>query len=345
MYFSPGKKQNDSVANMNIFLTYDYELFFGKPAGSLEKSILYPSQLLMDLAEKHGIGMTYFVDVGYLLRLEKFKTEFPQLQQEYEQVVEQLKTLQKKENALQLHIHPHWEKSWYDGKEWIMVVDDCYKLTDFQDDEILEIVTRYKQKLEAISEKPVQGFRAGGWCLQPFDRIRPAFIKNNIRFDSTVYPGAYFETEHYFYDFRTAPGDKGHYRFEDDLCKENEQGFFTEYPIASWKYNPLFYWQLYGWGRLRPDRHKMIGDGMFIPQPGKKYTNLTRSGWNHVSCDGYYASVLKKVTKTYAAKGRTDLVVIGHPKSMTRFGLEKLDAYIAYAKKNQHKFRTFDDLI
>ena len=320
----------------------DYELFFGKPAGSAEKCILEPTNLLIELAQKHKIGITYFVDVGYLIQLEKQMNDFPELKQTYLEVTGQLKNLLSKGNDVQLHIHPHWEKSYYDGKEWVMIVDECYKLTDFSGEEITEIVSRYKKKLENIIDRKVNAFRAGGWCLQPFSKVKTALKNAGIRYDSSVFQGGYFKTEHYYFDFRNAPM-KGCYNFEDDLCEEEEQGSFTEYPIGGWKYNPLFYWRLYIKGRLRPDLHKMIGDGMFIPQPGRKYKNLVSSNWNHVSCDGYFASKLTKITNYYSKKERSDLVIIGHPKGMTKYSLLKIDEFIGQAKK-EHNFKTFNDL-
>lgn len=327
---------------MNLFLTYDYELFFGKPAGSVEKCIIEPTNKLIALAEKHRIGFTYFVDVGYLIALEKYMKEFPALTSDYELVVNQIHRLLSLGNDVQLHIHPHWEASYYDGKEWVMLVDGYYKLSDFSDEDAQKIITTYKATLEEIINRKVHSFRAGGWCLQPFSQVKDVFKNEGIKFDSTVFQGGYFETKHYYFDFRNAP-NKGKYRFEDDLCVENDSGYFTEYPIGGWYYNPLFYWNLYVRGRLNPKDHKMIGDGNYVPQPGRKWKNLTQPNWNHVSSDGYFTQKLKKITKSYAKKGRTDMVIIGHPKCLTNYGLQKLDEYIAFAKK-KHRFKTFIDL-
>jgi hypothetical protein len=318
---------------MKVHITFDYELFFGQPTGSVEKCILEPTEELIRIAEKHKVGFTYFVDVGYLIALERFMKDHPNLEKDYTNIINQLRRLIAKGNDIQLHIHPHWEKANYNGKDWMIDAAGNYKLDDFSDDEIARIVKTYKTKLEDVSQKQTPLYRAGGWCLQPFSRVKEIFKQNNINIDSTVFQGGYYETEHYYFDFRNAPM-KGKYNFEDDLCKEDENGFFTEYPIGGWKYNPLFYWNLYIRGRLNPKAHKMIGDGNFIPQPGRKWKNLTSSNWNHVSCDGYFASKLKKVTSHYHKKGRTNLVIIGHPKSQTEFSFKKLDDFLSWAKHN-----------
>ena len=320
----------------------DYELFFGETPGSVEKCLLYPTDKLCEICRKHNVRMTFFVDVGYLISLEKFKNKYPELEQDYLQVTTHLKALEQEGHAIQLHIHPHWEASFYDGQKWNMVVDNHYKLTDFSDDEILEIFKRYKEKLSEFTHQPLNSFRAGGWCIQPFERIKPAFEANGIQFDSSVFSGGYFETKHYFFDFRKAPY-KGRYQFEDDVCVETQGGKFTELPIGGWRYSPLFYWKLYALGRINPAAHKFIGDGSFVPQPGRKMQHLRKSSWNHVSCDGYFTQKLKKITKRFSKEGRSDLVIIGHPKSATAYSIKKLEKYIAKHKHN-YSFLTFNDL-
>lgn len=305
--------------------------------------MIEPTNRLMEISRRYGVGMTYFVDVGYLLALERAIPDFPQLKNDYDKVVAQLQQMMQKGDDVQLHIHPHWEKSIFTGTEWDVRVDGAYKLADFPQHEIEEIVVRYKAKLEEIIQREVTAFRAGGWCLQPFSLVKDVFERVGIRMDSTVYPGGYFESDHYYYDFRTAPKEKGCYRFKDDLCVEAEDGPFTEFPIAGWKYSPLFYWELYLRGRMNPIRHKMLGDGMYIPQPGRKWKNLTSYNWNHVSCDGFFASKLNQITRVYSKQGRSDLVIIGHPKSMTHYSFEQLEAFIAN-NHQKHTFKTFADV-
>ncbi len=317
---------------MKVHITFDYELFFGRPTGTVEKCILQPTEKLIAIAERHNVGFTFFVDVGLLLAIERYQEEYPELTKDYEQIVSQLNQLQSTGNDIQLHIHPHWEKAVYNGKEWIINAVGNYKLTDFSDEEIARIVKAYKTKLEAIKGEPAPIYRAGGWCLQPFSRVKEVFKQNNITIDSTVFQGGYYETTHYYFDFRKAP-PKGKYRFEDDLCQEVDNGFFTEYPIGGWKYSPLFYWNLYVRGRLNPQAHKMVGDGNFIPQPGRKWKHLTSASWNHVSCDGYFAQKLKKITTAYKNTGRSHLVIIGHPKSQTEFSYKKLENYLKWLQK------------
>ena len=316
---------------MNIYLTFDYELFFGDNSGSVDKCLIEPTNELIKIAQGASISYTFFVDVGYLIKLEEFSHHFPELKKDRVKVLEQLRQLQLAGHSLQLHIHPHWEISFYQDNKWVINANGAYKLADFDQDEIAKIVRKYKAYLDELIGEKTHIFRAGGWCIQPFSLLHGIFKELEIKIDSSVFPGGKFESEHYAFDFTKAP-HKCPYNFEVDECVEEKDGFFTEYPIASWNYSPLFYWKLYTLGRLYPADHKMIGDGNFLAQPGRKKSVLTSYTWNHVSADGYYASKLQRILNHKKGNKEENMVVIGHPKSLTKYSIKKLSEFV---KNNQ----------
>jgi len=341
------QKQNlvecDAKINaMTIFLTFDYELFFGENSGSVEKCMIHPTNLLLDLAKKHGVPMTFFIDIGFVLALEKYKSDFPELESDYQKIVAQLERMKEAHCDIQLHIHPHWERSYYDGTRWIIVTKNCYKLSDFSSEERDSIVIRYKNRLDELRGSPSIAFRAGGWCIQPFSELQSIFKTVGIRIDSSVFAGGFFDGGEYNFDFRTAP-TQSWYRFEDDVCNPEATGSFEEFAIGSHRYSPLFYWKLYIAGRLDPKNHKMIGDGIFLSQPGRKKHVLTSFTQNHVSTDGFYASKLQSCTENYLKRNEKYLVTIGHPKSCTYYSLRKLDAYLD-KYRNRVTFLGFEKL-
>jgi hypothetical protein len=325
---------------MNIFLTLDYELYFGDRHGTVEGCMLQPTRELIKIGDATGARMTFFVDVGFLIKLDEFSSEFPQLKQEYALVAIQLRELVAKGHDVQLHIHPHWEDCVYDGTKWNIDVTR-YKLDDFSEEEIRRIVRSYKEKLEEISGQKIQSYRAGGWCLQPFSKVKQAFEENGLVLDSTVFPKGHFESEHYFYDFRNAP-EKSRYRFDDDLCVANENGQFWEFPIGHDTIKPLFFWRLFFWGRLDPKNHKPIGDGVPIPTPGWRKKVLSQTTNHCVSLDGYFATRLGKAVRK--RKKETDLVIIGHPKACTWFSLKTLSKFVA-KHAPAHNFITFSKVL
>ncbi len=313
-------------------LTFDYELFFGTHSGSVQKCLLQPTERLLSLARKYGATYTFFVDCGYLIKAEEYAPFHPEIRDDLDKVKTQIKQILTEGHAIGLHVHPHWEKSYYADGRWQMVTEGAYKLADFSDRDVEDILTRYKSYLDQLTGQRSTVFRAGGWCIQPFDRFHKIFKSLGIKIDSSVIPGAKFLAGEYSYDFSQAP-NQACYPFEEDVCIEKKEAFFTEYPIASMRYSPIFYWELYILGRLFPKRHKMIGDGQFLAQPGRKWSSLTSYTTTHVSTDGYYASQLEKSARKHSKRGYNSMVIIGHPKCMTAFSFQRFEQFLASMSK------------
>jgi len=68
---------------MNIYLTLDYEIYFGENHGTVEKCIIYPTSELIRIAEKHNVRFSFFVDCGFILKLDEFRKKFPALENNY----------------------------------------------------------------------------------------------------------------------------------------------------------------------------------------------------------------------------------------------------------------------
>lgn len=300
--------------------------------------MLEPTQALFELAEGKDVRYTFFVDVGYFVQAERV----PELAEEVERAKQQVKEMVSRGHDVQLHIHPHWEISTWREGTWHFRTREGYKLSDFPDEQRAAIVRKYKAYLESLIGRKVEAFRAGGWCIQPFSGLRDVFLEEGIKIDSTVIPGDYLQTDTYAVDFREAPR-ASIYRFDSDVLVE-EDGPFTEYPIGSLRYSPLFFWRLYVLGRLFPAKHKMVGDGLFLSQGGRKKHVLTSYTSGHVSSDGYFAGKLEAALDKYENLKFEELVVIGHPKGNTQYSIKKMQAFInKYHKK--HAFVSFQQVL
>ncbi len=323
---------------MNIYITLDYEIYFGENHGTVEKCIIYPTSELIRIAEKYNVRFSFFVDCGFILKLDEFRKKIPALEKDYKLITEQVNYLSNTGHDIQLHIHPHWEDSYFDGEHWVIDVKR-YKLVDFNEAEIADIVYRYKKVLVDLTGKNIFAYRAGGWCLQPFNKLKNAFQKNNITLDSSVFRKGYYVSENYNYDFRNAP-DKDLYHFEDDPAKENTNGYFTELPISQIRNSPLFFWILFLLGRKNPYLHKPLGDGRAMAAPGYRKKLLTQYTENPVSIDGYNVRLLEKSLKGSQKKKFKNMVVIGHPKALSRYSIQKLEEFIKN-NKEKHAFTTY----
>ncbi len=325
---------------MNIFITFDYEIYFGENHGTVEKCIISPTAELIRISEKYDVRFCFFVDCGFILKLDEFRKIYPQLESDYKAITQQVEYLSKTGHDIQLHIHPHWEDSYYNGEKWVIDVKR-YKLSDFNDSEIAAIVFRYKKVLTDITNKSVFVFRAGGWCLQPFSKLKNAFVENGINLDSSVFRNGFYSSEQYSYDFRNAP-DKAIYKFENEPEVEIKNGFFTELPISSIKNSPLFFWKLFLLGRKNPYLHKPLGDGRAMAAPGYRKKLLTRLTNNPVSVDGYNASLLEKALCRLMKKKFEHMVVIGHPKALSRYSIQMLEQFVS-ENNRKHLFTTYSN--
>jgi len=328
---------------MKIFITLDYELYFGPTTGTVERCLLRPTEALLEVFDRRGVKGTFFVDAGFLRALERQKDELPALEKDYTAVVRHLRSLIARGHDVQLHIHPHWENSRHDGARWIIDTGK-YKLTDFMENEIGAIVAAYKQTLENVAERKTFAYRAGGWCAQPFDKIAPALKTHNLWVDSTVYPEGMETSPARTYDFRSAPR-KTAWRFERDLLREEEGGFFLEIPISSLRVSPLFYFRLAAFKKTGGAQAKGFGDGEPVKMSKTDLWKKMRSfSWSTVSLDGYRASLLGRAAAAYERReddpSETNFVIIGHPKALSRYSLARLGEFLD-ARPKTDRFETF----
>jgi hypothetical protein len=160
--------------------------------------------------------------------------------------------------------------------------------------------------------------------------------------DSTLYKGGLSSSASHSFDFTCAP-DKTIWNFNTDPCVEDENGYFTEYPIAAKRVMPLFFWKfvlikLFGNKKL----HTSFGDGEAIKNSRKDLLRmLTRPTDSVVSVDGYKASYLLEAFKHAKKRGDDSFVVIGHPKALTEYSLKKVDDWLAYMKFSDMSLSTY----
>ncbi|MDC9724102.1 MAG: polysaccharide deacetylase family protein [Urechidicola sp.] len=327
---------------MNIYITLDYELFFGSNSGSVDKCIIEPTNAILDIVNPHDIKIVCFIDAGYLIALERQKGEHPQLKIDYDKVTQQIKHLSDNGHGIELHVHPHWEDSYFDGENWAFDTSR-YKLSDFNHKEVLDIITQYNNILKKITGKSPVAFRAGGWSAQPFINIKKALEINNIFIDSTVYPKGYYSSGNQVFDFRSIPEYKSSYKFSDDLTKEDLSGSFIEVPISSTKVSPFFFWKFALKKIFKQKRDLAFGNGKAVGMSKKELLRLMSSySYSVVSIDGFKASLIKSSFKKYVTNtnNKGDFVLIGHPKAFTQYSLNKFSQFINY-NKDKHQFTTY----
>ena len=313
---------------MNVFITLDYELFFGDKTGTAQGCLINPTCRLLDVLDAFGVKATFFVDAGYLLRLDDLQAASPVLVRDRAEVLGQLRHLLECGHDLQLHVHPHWEDAEFDGGRWI-VDTRRYRLHDFSESEIENIVGSYKASLSEIAGDRVFAFRAGGWCIQPFLKIRKALQSHGIWLDSTVFSGGFNLTGRQYFDFRLAP-QEADWRFQSNPLDVQNDGWFLEVPISSYSVAPLFFWRLALLRKFGGERHRAFGDGRAVGGAWRDQLRaLTRRSRTVVSIDGLKADLLEAAYRVHRTGQREHLVIIGHPKALTAHSLSRLSRFLA----------------
>ena len=325
---------------MNIYITLDYELFFAQTSGSVEKSIIEPTQKLLDVVDPLNIKLCFFVDSGYLVNLKKYKENYPTLQNDYNLITKQIKEIYKNGHDIQLHIHPHWEDTIYNGKKWIMDTSR-YRLHHFSQEMIDKIVFEYKEVLTELVGDTIFAYRAGGWCIQPFSPLNKALKKNKIWLDSTLYKDGLKDNSTHYMDFRGMP-NKTQWRFEDDPLIEDESGYFTEIPISSTKVSPLFYIHYALLRKFNKKAHAIHGDGKGVGRESKDTLKmLLKSEQAVASIDGFRISYLQKALNSYVKEpNNKHFVAMGHPKALTPYSLKAFEKFVTTNHK-KHNFTTY----
>lgn len=318
---------------MKILLTLDYELFLGEKTGSVQKCLIEPMELLQTNTNPWNVKFTLFVDAVYLYRLKTYTTTYPELREDFAAIAEHLKTLQTQGHDIQLHIHPHWWFSHYNGKRW-MLDNEHYKLSDLTEKEAQDIFTTSKECLEKIVGKKVIAFRAGGFSAQPTERLTKLLKTNGMIIDSSVYPGNFYKSSHQEYDYRNCP-DKAWWRFEKDICKEEREGELMEMPLTVYRLHPLFYWKLTATKLLKQSQHRLLGDGISVKTASDSiWQRLTQRTCGFATIDGYKASYLYKAYRKALGEDKEIFNVIGHPKLTTPYSVKQLNKFCAQIDTN-----------
>lgn len=330
---------------MRTFLTLDYELFMGDVCGSIQNCLITPVNKLLDVLNKYNIKATFFVDSSLLYRMNELRPQYRSLQKEWELLTENIRLLHNSGHDVELHIHPQWYFSNYNGISWIMDLDH-FKLSDMNRNEVDDYVRKSQELLESLIEKKTIAFRAGGYSIQDLKDYQDFYRLRHLSIDSSVLSGLKFFSENQWYDYTSIP-NKSHYRFGSDITKEEVDGGVIEVPITT-KYiskTSYFLHQIYKKKNAR--LLQRWGDGKaIIPAHYNNYTRikkvLARDNYIMASFDDAGGRWIKNIFDKQLLEDK-DLVIISHPKLLTPYSFTKMDEFFSYAV-GKTKFMTMADL-
>ena len=94
-------------------LSFDYELFFGDKSGTVQRTLIEPTNIMLNVLDEVGAQATFFVDYLMLKFLEKENCK--RTLADLKAIEEQLMDIVRRGHRIELHIHSHWIDAKYNG--------------------------------------------------------------------------------------------------------------------------------------------------------------------------------------------------------------------------------------
>lgn len=303
-------------------ITFDYEVFLGVDKGTIEKSVLNPSISVLRILKESNAHAIFFVDTAWLMFL---KDNSPT---DFLQVSEQLKEIVDSGSSVELHLHPQWLSASVTGDNITFGAEAEYKLHSLDTGRINDLFSRSVSLLKSITGRDVKCFRAGGWCIDPFIKLKEAFLQSGIKYDFSVVPGVVLkEGKNYDYDFTNAP-DMPFYRFQDDVFKPDPDGIFTEIPLSTYYNSPFL--RIINKVLLKLQKDTIFGDGTGAKEKSfsSSLSNLTSFSKSSLSLDRTSNLIFRY--NLWASHRKTEMIVIvSHPKTISDQGLKNLSYIVS----------------
>lgn len=335
----------------SILLTFDYELFLGERSGSVQKCMLEPTQKLLSIFEYFDFkNAIFFVDSTYLCRLNETAKQHPAAKADYNAVVKQVQDIISKGHYVFPHLHPHWLDAIYSVEQnnWKLPNLRKYRFNSLTEKERAEMMDASVALLNEIilpvnPHYKLDGYRAGGWCIQPFSDFYSLFKKHQIRYDFSVLKGMKNLSTAQYYDFENAP-DKVSYKFEENPAVEDTRGNFYEIPISVIKVSARLQFLNKFWLKiLWKSGNRSSGDGSGVVAEKKEYAENKKTDLEMVSVE-LLNTVKLLLYKRYLQQNKL-MHFISHPKMLSTHNLKSLRNFLQYATTHfdiKSDFRNLD---
>ena len=326
-----------------LLLTFDYELFLGKKSGCVAKSIINPTQNILQILDRYSAKAIFFVDASYLWRLGQVAENHRKASEDLKAIQQQINDLYLHGQYIFLHIHPHWIDAQYneDTNQWDLGNDKRFSFASLTNTEQRDIFSDSVNALkECIQDTTYssEGFRAGGLFMQPFSAFEKYFTEYGIHSDFSVLPSFYSNSSSHNFDYRGI-SESNPYPFSKDLTNSDNDGLFVEYPLSVHKVtllekcaNSLYYRLI-----MNFKDKKTWGDGISGGQRiSSSYNNKIRSA------ETFSIELLNRIKaisyRNYLRKNDY-LHIISHPKLMNDYSLMIFDRWMAKIS-NQYELIT-----
>ncbi len=275
-----------------------------------------------------------------LCRMRDYESSSREVSRHRSDVRRSIESLAKAGHEIGLHVHPHWQATRWTGDSWDFS-GTRYSPAQFRRSELVEIFKSYSNEIaETVGTRPTT-YRAGGFCIEPFEKVGDALRAIGIQTDSSIVPGTYLNDYDKRFDFRRTP-DAPWWFFDDVPTVSASEGRFLEVPISSIQLSPFYYWGRLVDRLLRRQPARVYGDGFAKPigyvSAIRRLLALERTV--ELSTD---APKARRMTAAIRGDDARKLHhVMGHPKLLAKSSLDALRAFID--RQGIKRFETVDSL-
>jgi hypothetical protein len=221
-----------------LLLTFDYELFLGPLSGTAQNCLITPTNKLLEVLSQTKCKAIFFVDILYLFRLKENIVKYPNAKNDFDAVRNQIANIASQGHYVYLHIHTHWLDAQYipESNQWNLSNTSRFALSNLSEAEGYAMLEKgYNLLHEIIADvknaHKIEGYRAGGLFIQPFSLFYDFLKQHHMPYEFSVYPHFMSKSNVCEVDFTHLPNERI-YRFENDCCKQDKHGYFTEYTIS-----------------------------------------------------------------------------------------------------------------
>ena len=331
------------LSKKKLLLTFDYELFLGARSGTVDNCIIIPTKKVLEILEFHKItSAIFFVDTTYLITLKNSENE--NCQADFKKIEKQIKEIKGLGHYIFPHLHPHWVDAKYlpEINQWDLSDTKKYSFSALNNEEKQYTFSHSIKILEdIIGQQKDWGYRAGGWCIQPFSDFKPFFEEYKIWYEFSVLKGYSCVSDFQNFNFMKAP-DKKVYKFSDDVLLEDEQGKFTQMPISNIKrslitkiLNNVFIKFLYKKGITN------YGDGLSTSSASVKESKIGNSEMASIEL-----LTIINITDYIRKVEKMDFLhFISHPKMLSPHNLNCLDVFLKKVLSKHELITDFKKMI
>lgn len=346
-------------AMIHVLFTLDYEIH-GNGEGSPLELMVAPTDRMLGQFDKFGARLTILADVAEILKFKEYGGEAAEDEFHYWKIEAQLRKAIQTGHDVQLHLHPSYFNTQYEGGRWRMDWSE-YDFATLHPDRMRWMLRTGRDYLEALL-RPVNDsyrcnvFRAANWAAQPSPNVVRSLIDAGFVVDTSVFKYGH-RAGRVNFDYSHAPSAVLPWRAsEKDICVEDPDGRLWEAPIyceQRWLGAFLTINRLYRvWQSYRHKFPKPRGEGPASGSAGNngRYAKARAGLWDRFfknawkadfnQCSGrQLVNTLKRVERIYdTARAEIPFVLIGHSKLFTPFNQTSLEPFLKFVAAHPEKY-------